>query len=64
MVDELINSGDCGATAMLPYNIYSYSAHRYSTIQAHNVDPHQLKFCIVHQLHQLHYELSSVIQIL
>ena len=29
MVDELINSGDCGATAMLPYNIYSYSAYRW-----------------------------------
>ena len=46
MVDELINSGDCGATAMIPYNIYGYSAHRYSTIQAHNVDPHQLKFAL------------------
>ena len=46
MVDELINSGDCGATAMLPYNIYSYSAYRYSTIQAHNVDPHQLKIAL------------------
>ena len=46
MVDELINSGDCGATAMLPYNIYSYSAYPYSTILAHNVDPHQLKFAL------------------
>ena len=44
MVDELTNNGDCDATAMLAYNIYSYGAHCYSIVQAHNVDPEQLKF--------------------
>ena len=39
MVDELINSEDCDATAMLLYNIYSYWAYCYSIVQAHNVDP-------------------------